>query len=136
MLDKRILISTIAVFATFAVYGFLTWGVLLADIMHHEMGNVWRPEDAIEMPWIFIAYIVMAYPMVLIWKYGQEDKGVAEGVRYGLMAGALVGATRFIAYAVQPITLKGALMAFGIDLVMFVVAGVVLSIVYKALGAK
>ncbi len=138
MPGKRFLISVIAVFITFSLYGFLTWGFLLGEMMFAELGNVWRAsEDASAlMYWLFIAYILMAYVMVWIWKYGNEDKGIGEGVRYGLMAGILFGSAHFIAYAVQPITLKGALMAFGIDAVMFIVAGVVLSVVYKALSPK
>ncbi len=136
MPSKRFIISFIAVFVTFSLYGFLVWGVLLAEAMYAEMGNIWRAEGEEQMAWIFIAYALMSYVMVRIFKHGQEDKGVAEGVRYGLMAGVLFGSAELIAYAVQPITMKGALMAFGIDVVMFVIAGVVLSVVYKAVGAK
>ena len=136
MPSKRFIISFIAVFVTFSLYGFLVWGVLLAEAMYAEMGNIWRVEGEEHMAWIFIAYALMSYVMVRIFKHGQEDKGIAEGVRYGLLAGVLFGSAELIAYAVQPITMKGALMAFGIDVVMFVIAGVVLSVVYKAVGAK
>ncbi|MHA1543841.1 MAG: hypothetical protein ACTSU8_01755 [Alphaproteobacteria bacterium] len=134
MFNKRILISTIAVFVTFSVYGWLVWGVLLSEALYAEMGGIWRAEGEEQMAWIFIAYALMAYVMAWIWKYGNEDKGVGEGVRYGLMLGALFGSAELIAYAVQPITMKGALMAFGIDVVMFVIAGIVLSVVYKKVG--
>lgn len=138
MPSKRFIISFIAVFVTFSLYSFLVWGVVLAEAMYAEMGNIWRPAGDVEgfMAWIFIAYALMSYVMVRIFKHGQEDKGVAEGVRYGLLAGVLFGSAELIAYAVSPITMKGALMAFGIDVVMFVIAGVVLSVVYKAVGAK
>ena len=136
MLSKRFTFSTIAVFATLSIYGFLVWGVLLSDAMYAEMGGIWRAEGEELMAWIFIAYALMAYVMVRIWKHGQEDKGSAEGFRYGLLTGVLFGSAELISYAVQPITLKGALMAFGIDVVMFIIAGMVLSFVYKAVGAK
>ena len=136
MPGKRFIISFIAVFVTFSLYGFLVWGVVLAEAMYAEMGGIWRAEGEEQMAWIFIAYALMSYVMVRIFKHGQEEKGIAEGVRYGLMAGVLFGSAELIAYAVQPITMKGALMAFGIDVVMFVIAGVVLSVVYKAVGAK
>ncbi|MEE8295088.1 MAG: hypothetical protein V3R64_05210 [Sphingomonadales bacterium] len=138
MFNKQILISTLAVFITFSAYGFLVWGYALGEMMYAEMGNVWRADEDASglMHWIFIAYALMAYVMAWIWKYGNEDKGVGEGVRYGLLLGALFGSAHFIAYAVQPITMKGALMAFGIDVVMFALAGVVLSFVYKAVGDK
>lgn len=134
MFNKRILISTIAVFVTFSVYGWLVWGWFLSQWTYFEMGDIWRPEGEEIMAWIFIAYALMAYVMAWIWKYGNEDKGVGEGVRYGLMLGALFSSAGLINYAVQPIVLKGALIAFGVDVVMFVIAGVVLSVVYKKVG--
>lgn len=134
MLSKRFILSFIAVFVTFSLYGYLVWGVLLGETVHADMGNVFRPEPM--MAWIFIAYALMAYVMVRIWKHGQEDKGLSEGFRYGLLTGVLFASAELIAYAVQPIIMKGALMAFGIDVVMFIIAGMVLAFVYKAVGTK
>lgn len=136
MPSRQFIFSFMGVFVTLSLYSFVVWALLLADIMHAEMGNIWVEEANIRMPWFYIAYALMAYVMVWIWKYGQEEKGLSEGFRYGLMLGILFGSAELIGYAVEPITMKGALMAFGIDVVMFALAGVVLAFVHKSEGAK
>lgn len=132
MNKKRLLISIIAVFAFIFVSDFIIHGNLLKGI-YQETASLWRPEAEMGtyMPYMLFAQLLMATFLCVIFTYGQENKGVMEGVRYGLMIGALGASCSFVWYAVAPIpqTLLWAWVVAGMT--QSVISGVIVSLTYK-----
>ncbi len=133
MNTKRFVIAGVAVFVFLYLYNWLVHGILLAP-KYQETASLWREEaDFIaHMWWLVFAYIIVAIAFCLLFVGGYEDRGIGEGVRFGVYAGLLLGAVNFITYAVQPIPLDLALSGFVADLVMGVGAGIVAALTYKA----
>lgn len=131
-MSKRLLIHSVVVFLAFSLYGFVVHGILLEDTYAQQPG-LWRSEAETEalMHWIFIAYALMAVVFAMMFAKGYEDRGLGEGLRFGLLTGVLIGAVNLIFYAVQPSTLGMALVLFAADVGMTVVAGLALAAVYK-----
>ena len=136
MLNKQFWLSLVAAFLTLSVYGFVVWGLLLPASFFAAMGGDWRPEGEELMAWIVIADVVKAFALVWIFGFGFEDKGIAEGLRFGFFTGLLFASPQLIMYAVRPESLSIAAGAFAIDLVSFLLAGAVLAIVYRATGGR
>ncbi|MEE8370857.1 MAG: hypothetical protein V3R73_01835, partial [Sphingomonadales bacterium] len=94
---------------------------------------LWRTQaktDAL-MYWIVIAYLLMAVPFAAMFAKGFEDKGLGEGLRFGLYTGIFLGSVNFIYYAVQPMTMNMTALSFAADIGMTVLAGLALAAIYK-----
>ena len=131
-MSKRLLIHSAVVFVVFSLYGFVVHGILLEDT-YNKVPGLWRPQaetDAL-MHWFFIAYALMAVPFTMIFAKGYENRGLGEGVRFGLLIGIFLGAVNLIFYAVQPSTLNLTIITFLADVGMTVAAGLALAAVYK-----
>ena len=72
----------------------------------------------------------------LIFSKGFENKGIMEGVRYGLYVALMVSLPMaYVTYAVQPIPYTLALQWFLYGLVVNIICGVVLSFMFKPKAA-
>jgi hypothetical protein len=131
-MSKRLLIHSAVVFIVFSLYGFVVHGILLEDT-YNELPGLWRPQAETEalLYWIFIAHALMAVPFAMIFAKGYENRGLGEGVRFGLLIGIFLGAGNLIFYAIQPSTLNLTAITFLADIGMTVAAGLALAAVYK-----
>jgi len=126
--------------AAFIVYFLLDWvinGVLLkSSYMAEEVAKLMRPEADIQM-WIFVVCdLFYAFFFTLIFSKGFENKGIMEGVRYGLYVGLMVSLPMaYGTYAVMPIPYTLALQWFLYGLVTNIILGVVLSFIFKPKAA-
>ena len=131
-MSKRFLIHSAVVFVVFSLYGFVVHGILLEDT-YNKVPGLWRPQaetDAL-MHWFFIAYALMAVSFSMIFAKGYENRGLGEGLRFGLLIGIFLGAVNLIFYAVQPSTVNLTIITFLADIGMTVAAGLALAAVYK-----
>lgn len=137
MNTKRFVIASVAVFVFLYLYNWLVHGVLLAP-KYEEVAHLFRSQADFmaHMPWMIAGYILMAIAFCRLFIGGYEDRGIGEGVRFGLWAGLLIGSIDFISYAVQPISLKLGVDEFIAEVVMAVGAGVVAALTYKAESAS
>jgi len=129
---KRLAMSVVAVFAFIFVSDFIIHGQLLSGI-YKETAALWRPESEMQsyMPWMIFAQLLMGTFLCLIFTYGQENKGIGEGVRYGLYIGAFSAAHSFVWYAVAPIPQTLLWGWVGSCLVQSMISGVIVSLIYK-----
>lgn len=137
MPDKQFLISWVAVFLTTMIFGYVVFGVLMADFWADPANTgdvVVRPEGSELMEWVAIANLIFAYVFVRVWRHGYEGTGIGEGVRYGLMMGVFWGTFEMINYAFMPVPMNTMMIGFAGDVAMFVVAGIVLAKVYPAVA--
>ncbi|MDY6933809.1 MAG: hypothetical protein SVZ03_06255 [Spirochaetota bacterium] len=128
---KRYILASIAVFFTFQIVDSIFQFLILSSI-YETLEHVWRP-DMMQKMWIFLATsFVFSFLFVYIFSKGYEGKGVAEGVRYGLLIGLLmyIGGM-FNQYVVYPIPFSLALQWFVYGLIDTTACGVVAALIYK-----
>jgi hypothetical protein len=103
-MDKKFLISTVAVFVVWMLGGFLVHGLWLTST-YETLTNMMRPVEEQESLFHFmlIAHVLMAGAFVWIYQRGNEDKPwVQQGLRFGIAVAILAPIPTFMMfYAVQ-----------------------------------
>lgn len=110
----------------------LFYDVLLGDQLA-PLTDATLSEEALQpvLVWMLLGYLVMVVLFCLIFLKGYENKGIAEGVRYGLWVGGLLAAGDFVwAIHLQP-GVGVALLGAVVSLVMWTIAGAILAAIYK-----
>jgi len=131
-MSKKVLLGALAVFVVFMVMDFIVHGKLL-ESAYQETQSMWRP-DMMSKMWIFwVVRLVTAYFFVLIFSKGYENKGLMEGVRYGLYAGVMLSVGyAYGSYASFPMPYSMALQWFLYGVATYVIAGVALAWVFSS----
>lgn len=135
---KKMLIGFVAVFITLEVLDFLIHDVILMST-YMAMQNVWRTDMMAKMWVLHFVKIATAFFFAMIFSKGYENKGIMEGIRYGFYVGMIVASGfAFGSYATFPIPHTLAIHWFVLSLVEYIIAGVVIALVYgrKEAAAK
>lgn len=127
---KRVLFTTLAVFAFIFASDFLIHGVIMKGL-YAETASLWRPEAEMKCLWMILGQVIIAKVFALMFAKGYEGKGIPEGLRFGFLAGCFAIAHWSIQYAVTPVTSNIFGMWCVTGLVQFMLAGVVASLIYK-----
>lgn len=128
---NKVWIGAGVVFVLLVILGMVIHGLLLGPIYATMEGMV-RPEAEMKMWIIFVVDAVVAYFFALIFSKGYENKGIAEGVRYGAYIGVMFGISMgYGSYASMPIPYSLALQWFLYSVVEYVICGVALAMVFK-----
>lgn len=136
MKNKTFWIGFVAVFILMQAIGFLIHAVLLDDT-YQALAAIFRPKEVMDsMMWIMIlSGTAVLFLFCYIFTKGCESKGVAEGVRYGILMGLLLALpTSVDAYVIYPLTTELAAIWFVTTVVSFVIAGAVFAAIYKPSG--
>ena len=99
-MDKKFLISTVAVFVVWMVGSFLVHGLWLGST-YEGMTNMMRPMEEQEgmMHFMLIAHVLMAGAFVWIYQRGNEDKPwLQQGLRFGIAIALLAPIPTFMIY--------------------------------------
>ena len=130
----RLVAAAAAATVSDAVYGFLVYGTLMAS----EFGkypNVYRPADVGQafLPLMFAGIFIAMIAATAIYAKGYEGgSGASEGARFGALVGVfMVGAFAGVSYAILNINKKITLMLATAAFVEWILAGVVIGLVYK-----
>lgn len=130
---KRFVLACVGVYVVYQVLSFIINTFILGDT-YLALASVWRPEaEMMSKMWIlFLTSAVWTVLFCYIFTRGYENKGVMEGVRYGLMIGLFVGLPfSYESYAVYPITIGLAHAWVIASVVMSIACGAVLAAIYK-----
>jgi hypothetical protein len=130
---KQLLIAFVAVYVVGQVLGYLIHQVWLAPT-YASLASVWRPEAALQSKmWImFVTSAFFSFFFCYVFARGYEGKGLAEGVRYGLIIGLFFGVSNaYDQYVVYPIPYSLALKWFLSSLAYCIVVGIVAAAIYK-----
>ena len=129
LFNKTILLTTVAGFIVFTIYGFVVHGMLLQDTYNSLPASMWRTEADSQalMHWVFIAYILMAWMLSVL--RPDSVTGFECGLKYGFAAGVFLGSVNFIYFAIQPMTMKVTLLSFAADIVMVSLGMAVMAVV-------
>lgn len=138
MNTKRFIYTLVAVFVLLEIMNFIVHGLILADTyVSEELKAIFRPQDEMSgMMWmVWLADLVWAFFFTFIFVKGYENKGIWEGVRYGLYMGifvSLVGA--FQSYAMSPLTFSLVIQWFIYGFIEALILGMSAAYIYKPKG--
>jgi hypothetical protein len=99
-MDKKFLISTVAVFVVWMIGSFLVHGLWLTST-YETLTNMMRPLEEQESLFHFmlIAHLLMAGAFVWIYQRGNEDKPwMQQGLRFGIAIAILAPIPTFMIY--------------------------------------
>ncbi len=128
---KRFVMASIAVFITFQVLDFLIHSIILMPT-YNELKHIWRPDMMSKMWIMHVASLLLSFLFVYIFIKGYENKGLMEGVRFGVTIGILMNVVvilnQYVVYPV-PFSLAAQWMAYG--MAEFIVCGAITALVYN-----
>ena len=129
-MNRKIWLGCVAVYLVVAVLEWIVNTMLMASA-YASTAELWRPGGEIKMWVILVCYAFFAFFFTFIYSRGHEGKGIWEGVRYGLyVSGMMVVPAVYMSYATMPIPYSLALQWFIYITVEYVIAGVVLSLIF------
>ena len=128
----RFLAATVVGFAFVFGFDYIVHSILLMDT-YTQTPELWRLQEEMQQYFPFmIGYQVLLVVLLgFIFTRNFEGKGVAEGVRFGLMMGALIGLLNAAAFIWMPISLTLALSWAGAGLGATLGIGIIFSVIYK-----
>jgi len=128
---KRFLAGGFAIFIIFRAGDFIIHGLILGKV-YTSMANVWRP-GMMSLMWImYLVSFIFSYLMMFVFIKGYEDRGLLEGVRFGIIICLLTnGACAFNQYVMYPLPFSLILQWLTYALVEFIIAGIAASAIYK-----
>ncbi|MEP0822210.1 MAG: hypothetical protein HRF44_05125 [Ignavibacterium sp.] len=133
---NKVWIGSGVVFILLVILGMIIHGVLLVPTYSTLPEGMMRPQAEMKMWIIFVVDAVIAYFFTLVFSKGYENKGIAEGVRYGLYIGLMFGISMaYGSYASMPIPYSLALQWFLYNIAMYIICGIALAIVFKPRSA-
>ena len=129
---KRFVIASIAVFFAFQIVDAIVHVGILGKT--YESMEIWRP-DMISKIWImYLGSLILAFLFTYIFIKGYENKGLAEGVRYGLTIGLFANIPyAFYSYALYPLPFSLCLQWFIYGMIGFIIYGLIVFVFYKPL---
>ena len=133
MNNKTFWIGFVAVFVVFQVLAYVVHQVLLSDT-YASLATVFRPEqEMFDIMWqMSLGQAAYLFLFCYIFTKGREGKGIAEGVRYGILMGLFLAIPMAVEqYVVFPISGSLAIAWFFSTLVFLVVCGAVFAAIYK-----
>jgi hypothetical protein len=102
---KRILFSVLAIFIAWSILDFLLHRLLLRSTYEANAG-LWRPENDLNIPLIYLVIFVLIISFVLFYRFLIDQKSLASGIRFGAIFGLFIGVSvGFGTYIHMPIPL-------------------------------
>lgn len=133
MNPSRFALGCLAVYAAYQILGFLIHQVWLGP-SYAALARVWRPEEELmSKTWIrFLTSAVWAVGFCYLFVRGYQDRGIAEGVRFGAAIGLFYAIPQaYDTYAIFPIPYLLALQWFLSGLLVSILLGIVAAAVYR-----
>lgn len=130
-MTKRIWIGFIAVFLTTQIIeGLVNFYVL--DPIYSTWSHLWRPIAEVKLWMLPFTGMFFSFFFTYIFSKGYEGKGFGEGIRYGFYVAMMVVLPHaYGTYALMQIPYSVALQWFIYGSLEYVIAGMVLVIVFK-----
>lgn len=128
---KRFIWASLAVFAAFEVIDMIVHGVILSKT-YAALASLWRPDMMSKMWLMHLGSFILAFLFTYIFIRGYENKGLAEGARYGIIIGLFANIPyAFYEYAMYPLPLSLCLTWFVYGMIEFVICGMLAAAIYK-----
>jgi hypothetical protein len=134
MFSKRTLVSGLVAFVAMFLFSWLMWGFIFSSTWENMSDVAMTMEP--NMLFLTLSYLVVAWIMAFIFPYGYEGgSAVAEGFRFGLVIWALVSLGMGLGMqAFQPDNMGAFLFAQVINLLQYVLGGIVIGMLAAKMG--
>lgn len=128
---KRYVAASLAVFVVGQLLGYVIHNVILKST-YDSLKSLWRPDMESKM-WIMILVgFIVSFLFTYIFTKGYEGKGIAEGLRFGLVIGLFTSIPMaYDSYVTLPIPYLLALQWFIYGTIATIILGVVAAAVYR-----
>jgi hypothetical protein len=128
---KKLLIAFVVVFVVMQILSFIIHELILGA-SYQELSDLWRPDMDSKMWIMWITGPVFAFFFVFIFVRGFENKGVLEGVRYGLIIACFCSIPQIYGqYMVYDLPYMLVLQWVIYDFITLVIMGIAAALVYK-----
>lgn len=128
---KRLISAVIAVFIAVEITDTVIHGLILGE-KYKTLQSLWRPDMMSKMWLMLINSLLFSILFVYIFSKGYENKGIFEGVRFGILTGFFVYISSVInQYIVYPLPLSLVLQWCILGIIQFVIYGIITALVYK-----
>lgn len=133
MNTKRFIITCLVVWIAMIILDWVIHGLILAG-SYRETAQLWRPEsEMISKMWImYLGQLLFAIFFVFVFTKGYENRGLLEGLRYGiyvffiaLFPGALAQ------YSTMPLAFSMTLSWIVLGFIEFLILGLLAAVLYK-----
>ena len=135
MNTKKFIIAFVVVFVVLEITNYLIYVGILGSVFENDMyKSVFRAqEDMSSKMWImYLMDLIWSYFFVFFFVKGYENKGMMEGLRFGVYIGIfymLIVSFQF--YAMFPLEFGLVVQMFIFSFIQALVLGVVASLIYK-----
>ncbi len=130
---KKFIIAFVVVFVLLEIMGYLINNVFLMSTYEANKAAFRPMQDIMSKMWImYITDIIWAFFFVFFFVKGYENKGLGEGIRFGVYMGlffCLVNA--YSAYVVYPVQYSLTFLSFVYGLIEMIILGIAISLIYK-----
>ena len=133
-MDKKFILSVLAIFVISMLLGFVTHGWALMD-EYMATGLYRSPEEQeANMMWMLLAHIIMAFAFVKLFLFGREDKPwLGQGMRFGFLLGLFSAVGIYmIYYAVQDVPEMLAIRQGVYDTINLMILGAAVAFIYRS----
>ncbi len=128
---KRFVWASIAVFLAFEVLDTIVHMGILGKT-YQTLSDVFRADMMSKLWIIHIGSLLMAFLFMYIFVRGCENKGLMEGVRYGIIIGLFSAFPYgFYSYAMYPLPFSLCLQWFVYAMIEFILCGILAAYIYK-----
>ena len=128
---KRFIAAGLAVFVVGQVLGFLIHQVILRAT-YDSLKSLWRPDMQSKMWIMWLVGFLTSFLFTYIFTKGYEGKGIAEGLRFGLVIGLFTSIPMaYDSYVTLPIPYSLALQWFIYGTITMIILGVVVALIYR-----
>jgi len=128
---KRFVISSLVVYVAFQLMEFIVNNIILMS-QYEALQSLWRPDMSSKMWIMYLTGLLVAFLFTYIFIKGREGKGLAEGIRYGLVIWAFFAVPMSLGFWVMlPIPFKLSLWWIIFSLIEYVIAGILAAAIYR-----
>ncbi len=128
---KQVFLSVLAIFIAWLILDFLLHRLLLRSTYEATAG-LWRPENQMNIPLVYIVMFVLIISFVLIYGFLIDQKSLASGIRFGAIFGLAIGVSvGFGTYIHMPIPLILAWSWFLGGWIKAITAGAIVGVLIK-----
>lgn len=129
-MNKKVWLGFFAVFVTFEILELIVYGLILGSTFNSL--TVWRSDMSSKMWIIHLVMLIGSFFFAFVFSKGYENKGIMEGVRYGLYIGIWMSVgMAYGTYAMIAIPYSLALQWFIYGVIEYVIGGIVLALVFR-----
>jgi uncharacterized PurR-regulated membrane protein YhhQ (DUF165 family) len=131
---KRFLVASAVTYVVVQAMELVINNVLMKSA-NESLMSLWRPNMTSRMWVMYVVGVIVALLFTYIFVKGREGKGIAEGVRYGIIIWLFVSAPMSVSmWVLLPIPYIIILRWMLYGLLEMLVAGILVAVIYKPLA--